>query len=465
MSEIELAQMWVRVGPCAALAVVAHLDSREHPGVGERLGTSVTRASQQVTASRGVHGASTARMTSVGAGRAIGCWSTGPAFPAIRSPRNVRDYRPGGLRFPSITPARFSPGGNALARGGHSWRCADSGRIVCKVLESTPGVREPCNRGRTTGKRSGSDGRASSDDFRRTGRPGLGAHRRRRIRQAIPITRRVSSDAFIDAEHPDRGARRWVLRGVRRTRSPIISQGASSASKPWRTSRGRWRRWNHHGRMERARCRVHGNRRPRPVPLGDQRLEPIASVRDPENAARIAVESGARGRGRGISRVGTKSLPLLRNHRTIPSRFGCGRRGVAHGARRYHNPTMSPVDGRVAQGAAALARGEWTGAREHFEASLDLGEETTAALEGLSDALFWLRDWPSIERRTRAFMLYQAANDACRAARAALWLAMSYFSALGNVAAGMAGCNAPNGCWRTRGPVPSAAGSCSCGAR
>ena len=63
---------------------------------------------------------------------------------------------------------------------------------------------------------------------------------------------------------------------------------------------------------------------------------------------------------------------------------------------------MSSVDSRVAQGAAALARGDWTGARKHFEASLDR-EETTAALEGLSDALFWLEEiGPSIERRTRA---------------------------------------------------------------
>lgn len=59
------------------------------------------------------------------------------------------------------------------------------------------------------------------------------------------------------------------------------------------------------------------------------------------------------------------------------------------------------------------------------------------ALEGLGDALFWLEEFdPSIERRTRACTLYQEAGDACRAARAAIWLAMSYFSALGNLAAG-----------------------------
>lgn len=59
------------------------------------------------------------------------------------------------------------------------------------------------------------------------------------------------------------------------------------------------------------------------------------------------------------------------------------------------------------------------------------------ALEGLGDALFWLEEFdPSIERRTRACTLYQEAGNACRAARAAIWLAMSYFSALGNLAAG-----------------------------
>ena len=93
---------------------------------------------------------------------------------------------------------------------------------------------------------------------------------------------------------------------------------------------------------------------------------------------------------------------------------------------------MSSVDDRFAQGASALARGDWTAARGHFEASLDR-EETPAALEGLSDALFWLEEiGPSIEHRTRACSIYQEESDACRAARAALWLAMSYFSALGN---------------------------------
>jgi len=97
---------------------------------------------------------------------------------------------------------------------------------------------------------------------------------------------------------------------------------------------------------------------------------------------------------------------------------------------------MGSVDGLLAEGSAALARGDWTGARTKFEAALEV-EEMAVALEGLSDALFWLEDIDlSIERRTRACMIYQEAGDACRAARAALWLAISYLSALGNGAAG-----------------------------
>ena len=97
---------------------------------------------------------------------------------------------------------------------------------------------------------------------------------------------------------------------------------------------------------------------------------------------------------------------------------------------------MNSADDRVTQGTAALAHGDWAGARRHFETAIGRGE-TGPALEGLSDALFWLEEiGPSIEQRTRACTLYQEAGDACRAARAALWLAMSYFSALGNIAAG-----------------------------
>lgn len=95
---------------------------------------------------------------------------------------------------------------------------------------------------------------------------------------------------------------------------------------------------------------------------------------------------------------------------------------------------MGSVD-LVVQGAAALTRGEWIEARQLFETALQ-HDETPAALEGLGDALFWLQEFnASIECRTRASTIYQETGDHCRAARAAVWLAITYVSALGNGAA------------------------------
>ncbi len=103
---------------------------------------------------------------------------------------------------------------------------------------------------------------------------------------------------------------------------------------------------------------------------------------------------------------------------------------------RHDNRTVKPANEPLSAGTAALARGDWITARGYFEAALER-EETAPALEGLSDALFWLEEFgASIERRTRACMLYRDAGDARRSARAAVWLAMTYFSALGNIAAG-----------------------------
>jgi uncharacterized protein HemY len=56
----------------------------------------------------------------------------------------------------------------------------------------------------------------------------------------------------------------------------------------------------------------------------------------------------------------------------------------------------------VAAGMAALPCGDWAQARAHFEAALDT-EETAQALDGLSEALYWLDEvGASLERRTRA---------------------------------------------------------------
>jgi ATP/maltotriose-dependent transcriptional regulator MalT len=90
----------------------------------------------------------------------------------------------------------------------------------------------------------------------------------------------------------------------------------------------------------------------------------------------------------------------------------------------------------VAAGTVALEQGDWASARTQFESALAINE-SAPALEGLGDSLFWLEETAaSIDARTRAFTLYENAGDISRAARAALWLAMSYFSATGNFAAG-----------------------------
>jgi ATP/maltotriose-dependent transcriptional regulator MalT len=95
---------------------------------------------------------------------------------------------------------------------------------------------------------------------------------------------------------------------------------------------------------------------------------------------------------------------------------------------------MAPAEDPVALGTAALARGDWVGARRHFEAAIDHAE-TGPALDGLSDALFWLEDIESsLHHRSRAFALYRDEGDLCRAARAALWIAMGYMSVYGNAA-------------------------------
>jgi ATP/maltotriose-dependent transcriptional regulator MalT len=94
------------------------------------------------------------------------------------------------------------------------------------------------------------------------------------------------------------------------------------------------------------------------------------------------------------------------------------------------------ADDSVASGKAALRSGDWAGARALFEAAI-AREETIPALEGLSDALFWLDEiGPSIDRRQRAYALYREAGDDCGAARVALFLARTYFSAYGNAAVG-----------------------------
>jgi len=88
----------------------------------------------------------------------------------------------------------------------------------------------------------------------------------------------------------------------------------------------------------------------------------------------------------------------------------------------------------VTSGQAALGRGDWSAARGFFEAAL-AGQETAAALEGLSEALWWLDDvGSSFPPRRRAYALYRDSGEPCRAVRVALWLARTYIGAYGSAA-------------------------------
>jgi ATP/maltotriose-dependent transcriptional regulator MalT len=97
---------------------------------------------------------------------------------------------------------------------------------------------------------------------------------------------------------------------------------------------------------------------------------------------------------------------------------------------------VEPAEDPVARGARALASGDWVAARTHFETAL-AREETVPALEGLSEALYWLEQIrPSLDRRRHAYALSRQSGDATRAARAAIWIARAYFSLYANAAVG-----------------------------
>ncbi len=101
------------------------------------------------------------------------------------------------------------------------------------------------------------------------------------------------------------------------------------------------------------------------------------------------------------------------------------------------------ADGRVpnaadedllAKGKSALVCADWATARACFERVTD--PESGDALDGLSEALWWLGEWNrSRELRERAFAQHRRAGQAVRAARAAMWLGNEYIVSQGNHAA------------------------------
>ena len=84
---------------------------------------------------------------------------------------------------------------------------------------------------------------------------------------------------------------------------------------------------------------------------------------------------------------------------------------------------IASSSGRVRDGEAALARGDWEEARAVFERELEV-RETVEALEGLSWAAWWVEDVPTcLEARERAYRLCRREGDVRRAGMLAIWLA------------------------------------------
>jgi DNA-binding CsgD family transcriptional regulator len=86
----------------------------------------------------------------------------------------------------------------------------------------------------------------------------------------------------------------------------------------------------------------------------------------------------------------------------------------------------------LSEGFQALATGDWTRARDAFEAAV-AATESPEALDGLGRALWWLRDErAAIVMRERAYAGFRRDGELGRAARIALWLSREYALVFGN---------------------------------
>src|SRR3954468_16998742 len=86
-------------------------------------------------------------------------------------------------------------------------------------------------------------------------------------------------------------------------------------------------------------------------------------------------------------------------------------------------------------GFAAMAAGEWSGARDAFAAVLDLAE-VPEALMGLANAYYWLGDLPGVmESLERAYAASRSRSAPLLAAAAAMSLVGYHKQFFGNMAA------------------------------
>jgi ATP/maltotriose-dependent transcriptional regulator MalT len=93
------------------------------------------------------------------------------------------------------------------------------------------------------------------------------------------------------------------------------------------------------------------------------------------------------------------------------------------------------VDALLTAGSGALQAGDWPGARDAFRAALEL-RETGEALNGLSEALWWLGETrDSVAYRERAYAQFRRRSDPAQAASIALVLCVHYRANMANRAA------------------------------
>jgi len=86
----------------------------------------------------------------------------------------------------------------------------------------------------------------------------------------------------------------------------------------------------------------------------------------------------------------------------------------------------------LASGHAALGRAAWAEARGHFEEAIAEGD-LAAAWEGLGRAAWWQGDQETtFSARERAYRAYRTADDACGAARMAMWIASDHLDFRGD---------------------------------
>lgn len=97
--------------------------------------------------------------------------------------------------------------------------------------------------------------------------------------------------------------------------------------------------------------------------------------------------------------------------------------------------TTAVHDVSLATGYEALAAGHWEQARDAFAAAVD-ATDSPDALDGLSRALWWLRDGRgAVVIRERAYAGFRRDGELARAARVALWLSREHALVFGNTAA------------------------------